>query len=141
MTTRNPTLRGFLSGKFSKQAVFDYVRKKVNEQGNPSVDNGNCVYRGENGCKCAAGHLVTDKDMAKVPHANGNGIFTLARFLDIPNYDTPNEGKLYFISSLQSAHDTAAYDIRTGSYRYGEKFLKEFNNIMNGVANDYNLKV
>jgi hypothetical protein len=49
------------------QEVFDYVCRKVIEQGAPSVrfeanDEGACLYRGPNGTKCAVGFLIDDAD-------------------------------------------------------------------------------
>lgn len=44
------------------QEVFDFICTKVIEQGRPSVKNNCCTYRGDDGDKCAAGHLITDED-------------------------------------------------------------------------------
>lgn len=42
------------------QEVFDTAVRGVIEQGVPSYDGVRCLYRGPNGTKCAAGHLIPD---------------------------------------------------------------------------------
>lgn len=45
---------------FSKQETFNLVLNRLREQGEPSMtgDKDLCLYRGERGLKCAAGHLI-----------------------------------------------------------------------------------
>lgn len=136
----NPTIRSFLNRKHTYKEVFDYVRAKVNEQGNPSVlDDGRCVYRGTNGSKCAAGHLIPDKDL-KGRHVNGVGILDFLDTLGIPNYNSPNENRVIFIVAMQRAHDGASFNMYTGNMNYGEEFLKAFNKEMDNIAKQYGLE-
>lgn len=44
----------------TRQETFDKAVRGVIEQGRPSVSGGTCMYRGANGRKCAAGHLIPD---------------------------------------------------------------------------------
>jgi len=44
------------------QETFDFVVGKIREQGCASIVEGgsSCLYRGSNGTKCAAGHVIPD---------------------------------------------------------------------------------
>lgn len=45
----------------TKQQIFDTVLTKLREQGVASeTSDGQCLYRGPNGLKCAVGHLIPD---------------------------------------------------------------------------------
>ena len=44
------------------QKTFDTVVKAIIKQGKRSIIDGVCQYRGPNGYKCAAGHLIPDSD-------------------------------------------------------------------------------
>lgn len=39
----------------TQQDIFNYVVAHLVEQGKPSVSDNGCAYRGDGGCKCAAG--------------------------------------------------------------------------------------
>lgn len=47
------------------QQLFDRVVTAVLKQGRPSVTDGGCAYRGDDGAKCAVGHLITDAVYAR----------------------------------------------------------------------------
>ena len=43
------------------QELYDFVVAAIVKQGRPSVgDNDRCLYRGPDGLKCAAGHVIPD---------------------------------------------------------------------------------
>lgn len=43
------------------QEIFDFVTSSLLKQGRQSINlDGTCMYRGEYGCKCAAGWLIPD---------------------------------------------------------------------------------
>jgi len=43
------------------QELFNYIVEAIVKQGRPSVgDNDRCLYRGPDGLKCAAGHVIPD---------------------------------------------------------------------------------
>jgi hypothetical protein len=44
----------------NKQEIFDLMVSSVIKQGEPSVYNGSCRYRGPGGLKCAFGFLISD---------------------------------------------------------------------------------
>ena len=47
--------------KLTNQQVFDKVVTALRAQGCKSIDtNGDCMYRGLNNAKCAAGHILPD---------------------------------------------------------------------------------
>ena len=47
----------------SQQEIFDFVLNNLRKQGKQALDaKGNCVYRADDGCKCAAGILILDSD-------------------------------------------------------------------------------
>lgn len=148
---RNPTLRGFLKGKHSKKTIFDFVRQKINEQGRPSMlsDGGACLYRGPDGIKCAAGHLISDKDMAKTNsedflNMNYTNLYALAPFIGIRT-EYILDDKFAFAVELQGAHDNAVWDNRKldddGHFLPQDNvtFLKNFNERMDIIANKHNL--
>jgi hypothetical protein len=50
--------------RFDNQKTFDIVVNALRKQGEKSVsdvDVNSCLYRGPNGLKCAAGHLIPDE--------------------------------------------------------------------------------
>lgn len=48
--------------KWTAQGIVDHVSAAIVEQGAPSQKaSGMCMYRGPNGRKCAAGHLIPDE--------------------------------------------------------------------------------
>lgn len=140
MTTRNPTLRSFLNGKHSKKTVFNFVYNKVLEQGKASLGDGNrCAYRSSNG-KCAAGHLIPDREMNAImkvdPSVNNGGVYCLLDALDIPVRDT-NGMKVNFIRDLQRAHDEAAF--RNDGRASDAVFIKQYKQKMATLAKKHGL--
>lgn len=45
----------------NKFGMIRFVKAKLIEQGEPSAFEGSCLYRGTDGKKCAAGHLIKDE--------------------------------------------------------------------------------
>ena len=80
----------------------------VVEQGRPSLGaDGNCMYRGPDGCKCAIGHMIPDDDYDL--RFEGNAI---ADFVDmgmplIAEAAGILRSEADFAWRLQKAHDTA----------------------------------
>lgn len=137
----DPTIRSFFNGEHDKQEVYDFVYKKIIEQGKASIaDDNMCSYRSENGCMCAAGHLITNEDMFIATEYDSNintmGIRSLSIAIGIDPNDHDNE--IDFIRSLQDAHDEAAYYL--GNRVNDETFLHNYKVNMNLVAKCYSLK-
>lgn len=87
------------------QALFDTVLTKLREQkvaAGTVTARGNfvCRYRGDNGAKCAVGHLIPDENYD--PEFEGSGVYTLASRLACPSEIKRHENLL---GSLQSIHD------------------------------------
>lgn len=85
------------------QEIFNKVVTKVLKQGKPSVLDAGCacLYRSPDGSKCAAGHLLPDKEY--------NESLEYTSVFDI-NWFTLNfdHDQLVMISDLQTAHDEAS---------------------------------
>lgn len=50
------------TSKKARQQVFDTVLAHLRKQGAPAIHDGGCVYRAENGNRCAIGCLIADTD-------------------------------------------------------------------------------
>jgi hypothetical protein len=98
-----------MTSKFkSKLEMVEFVEKKLLEQGERSMSLGDtyCAYRGADGRKCAAGHLIDDehyhpsleKKMVEID-AGVNAALTQS---GIP------VGWLDLVSKMQSVHDHAS---------------------------------
>lgn len=90
----------------NKQQVFDYVVRKLAEQGTASVRDldGACQYRGEEGCKCAVGWLVSDEEYD--PAWDRDGISVTDGWPGGPRDLLEEKGyELMFLRALQRAHD------------------------------------
>lgn len=87
----------------TNQEAFDFVAKKLIEQGEPSInDSGMCLYRGPNNNRCAAGWLIPDDKYTDDMEGNTT---------DCDSHPTLRESincnDLHFVSVLQTAHDNA----------------------------------
>lgn len=102
--SRAVTLRSFASGHVSPEKVKSFVLEKLLEQGHPSFAGTTCLYRGNGGDKCAAGHLLPDKDYDCFS-MEAQTIDSVIHNLGIKM----SKDKEKFIMSLQSAHDSIAF--------------------------------
>jgi hypothetical protein len=94
----------------NKQEIFNKVYLGLHSQGwKKSVDaDGECFYRGDDGCKCAAGHLIPDEDYD--PSMEGVIFATTSYFEKTPflafNQKHPELKKhAAFILRMQQKHD------------------------------------
>lgn len=90
------------AAKYTAQQVFDIVLTGLRAQGRASLSkDGNCMYRGDGGCKCAAGFLIPDS-------VYENSMETVSAPLVISK--TPALANLVehsrLIDALQYAHDS-----------------------------------
>jgi hypothetical protein len=123
------TITDYLNGTVTEQEVADYTIGKLLEQGYASLDmDGNCVYRGPEGSKCAIGWLIPDDAYDPNMDAyNANGV------TDVTNkYFRKNEDELcafdlriQFLSELQVLHDNALSGVKDAMGR-DEDFLESF---------------
>lgn len=126
------------------QETFDFVMAKLHEQGGPSVisvrdaeDDGNlCRYRGENGRKCAVGHLISDEEACV-------GGEVMIEILNNRLGNKWNPEELEFLTGLQELHDkhpdTMVNTFR--AYLVGSKMYKEdYNDLFKSFLDKYSLK-
>lgn len=111
-----PTIQSFFNDIHSKEEVMDFVEEKLLQQGQLSLDDNRCKYHGDNGCKCAIGHLIPDDRYTPLLDDNYNDKLTtltaiisnFPRVLQIDEIDqtTPEfKEKLNFLQQLQYTHD------------------------------------
>jgi hypothetical protein len=85
----------------SEQEIFDTVALHLIKQGKQSIDaDGNCLFRGPNGLKCAVGCLIPDEVYR--PEMEDESVSDLMCNYDALNFLNPNA---LLLSKLQSAHD------------------------------------
>jgi len=121
------------------QELFDYITSKVLEQGRPSILETNdeegearvvCVYRGENGAKCAAGHVIPDAWYREEQEGRAvDGVLD-----GEPRLEASLGPCLSLLLDLQEAHDNAYRGARLYS-----TFTAEFIRRATRVAEAYNL--
>jgi hypothetical protein len=111
----------------TEQEVFNKVWDHIITQGNPSVNkDGNCLYRGPNGLKCAAGILLTDEQAVESDKVGANWSMVLDDYPELRGL--PN----FLINDLQLCHDNVA------CYSY-EDFVEDFKERARFVAEKYKL--
>lgn len=92
--------------EISLQSIYNKVKKHLLNQNQKSIDaDGDCVYRGPEGLKCAVGCLIPDK----LYNENFEGksartIFEGYYSINIIGYELPKRG-LDLIAELQCLHD------------------------------------
>jgi hypothetical protein len=121
------------------QELFDYITSKVLEQGRPSILETNdeegdarvvCVYRGESGAKCAAGHVIPDAWYREELESRAiDGVLE-----GEPRLEASLAPHLSLLLDLQEAHDNAYRGARLCS-----TFTAEFIRRATRVAEAYNL--
>jgi hypothetical protein len=106
----------------TKQKIFDYVAKKLYDQGCTSLSvNGRCAYRGFNETKCAVGHLIPSNLYNRIMEGplyllkQATKSKRLKLFLD-SNYD--------FLHDLQKVHDFIK-----PSYPFHPQLLQNLSNV------------
>jgi hypothetical protein len=110
---------------FTDQQVFDFVAGKLLAQGQGAMVRGNCVYRCEDGRKCAVGHLIPDALYSD--RMEGNNVDSV--YFPAIRADS---AKLSLMQCLQQAHDWAADAGRTDDSQ--DEFLTLFKNRMRSIA-------
>lgn len=86
-----------MTDTMTAQEVFDTVAKHLLAQGaRASADNGECLYRGPNGTKCAVGCLLADEEYNS--DMEGNSVWGI----ELPERLKVHAGLL---SDLQALHD------------------------------------
>ncbi len=85
------------------QEVFDYVVNALRKQGKKSaIYQDQCLYRGPNGTKCAAGHLIPDEDY----QSSWEGYSIQDTTISLAGKYIKSQGyNLTLVMALQNAHD------------------------------------
>ena len=92
----------------SLQEIFDFVVSNLLKQNAKSVSEEHpdeCLYRGPNGKKCAAGFLISDSRYSK--SLEGQNIYYIINAI-MPDFDSNNSehfSKRALIVNLQEIHD------------------------------------
>lgn len=110
----------------TKQQAFDVAVRGVFEQGGPGWDDrfGECVYRNDQGLRCAVGQLLSENDLAK--DIDGATPADLVKLEILPKW----VGKL--ASDLQKSHDNSFY-------LDSQNFMQIFLQRCVSVAEEHNL--
>lgn len=98
--------------QITAQEIVNTVYFAMKAQGRQSADkNGNCKYRGPDGCACAIGKLITDEEYDEKMDAGDDDGSTAVRDIAaiglIPGRFRPH---LLLMSDLQDCHDEATMD-------------------------------
>jgi hypothetical protein len=108
------------------QELYDYIVEAIVKQGRPSVgDNDRCLYRGPDGLKCAAGHVIPDSMYLPVAMENA-GVDAIHNQNGLPKSLIPHVDLMCF---LQNAHDgnSNRVDFLSGFLRSAKNTAVEFN--------------
>ena len=112
----------------TKQKVFDYVAKKLYDQGCTSVTtHGRCMYRGVNGTKCAVGHLIPSNLYNSKMEGLLFRVHQSSKSERLKSFLNSNHDLLH---DLQKAHDSIH-----NSYPFHPQLLQNLSNL----ATKYNL--
>lgn len=136
---KTPSIFRFVAGEVTRLEVFDFVMNKMEKQGKASISaDGNCMYRGPDGCRCGIGHIITNDELKLLNKlVDGSiddvNIRDFYRVMDKNNYVVSSDTKFedgWFLEAIQSAHDYAA------GYS-PDRFIRNFNYRMKQVEKDY----
>ena len=116
----------------NKQEIFDRAVCGVYSQGKKSISGEKfgqvCAYRGNNGLKCAIGHIITDEQIEKYKVDNSSSIDSFSEeLIEVICSDDDAEE---FLIQLQDAHDAASTSL---------DFKTDFLSRANFVATRFNL--
>ena len=105
------------------QQVFDYVLEKLREQGCQSKYMGKCLYRGPDGLKCAAGHLIPDDEYdEKMEGGLLKGTYNIIYNSLVNSYFLQKGANIDLLAGLQLVHDNY-WDTREEKFERLAKWL------------------
>ena len=87
------------------QTALNTIVAFMREQGRQSSDSNGCVYRAEDGAKCAVGCLITDEQMRRYFVPNYAAVMHLNKRLIQELVPDPQAES--FLRNMQGAHDRA----------------------------------
>lgn len=103
MQQNNPQPTLSTINDFSQQQIIEFIADKLIRQNERSVSymRGGCRYRGDNGTKCAIGHLLTDEEYRRDMEG------TTIKSSHFRQYEI-NYRTLAMLAELQDMHDCNA---------------------------------
>jgi len=104
----------------SKQNLFNMMWNGLKGQGwrrSMSDEGGGCLYRGDDGSKCAVGHCISDQVANTWDDARYSSVAKILAGEDIP------VSKINFLSRAQLAHDEAEEGDMEANFR---KFARQY---------------
>ena len=114
------------------QEAFNKSVLGVVAQGRPSIENGFCLYRAPNGCKCALGHLIADEHYhpgLENTTANSTALrkALAASGMDVGGIDAEADmlNRSDLLMALQVAHDHAALKTLRHPHNFVANFIAE----------------
>jgi len=117
------------------QAIFDKVVSHLLTQNRRSFELGKgCMYRSQNGDKCAIGILISDREYN--PYMEHGSVYILLR--DAKVLKRLSERKILVLSRLQEIHDST----EPAEWKFLlRKLALKYNLTFNGVQNETNTSV
>lgn len=109
--------------------IWQFCYDSMIKQGNPSVENGNCLYRGPDGRKCAIGFIIQNEDYEK--DMNSESASTIC--FEYYGFNRGNEEvvkKVKFLEDIQHCHDR-------NWHKKDEFFIKDFKKDMDKLKKEY----
>ncbi len=90
-------------------AIIRYVKEKLVAQNKKSIHSDEygiyCAYRGDDGCKCAIGHLLPDEHYARHYDEDGGLYFNILQFF---NELQLSHVKIMLFNRLRIIHDSSS---------------------------------
>ena len=87
--------------KLTKQDIFNTAANGLLKQGKKSMDRSSCMYRGQNGLKCAIGMLMPDNLYDSIMEGQSANESDVMKTLNVP-YTAEYAD---FLNHLQGVHD------------------------------------
>ena len=114
------------------QELYDFIVEAIVKQGRPSIGyNARCLYRGPDGLKCAAGHVIPDSMYSK--KMENSDIFQMFETGLLPRSLVPHRDLIKRLQYLHDKQEPFAFD--------GRSFAAYFHDLANQIAQEqFNLK-
>jgi hypothetical protein len=120
----------------TNQETFDKVVTALRAQGKPSVnpETNECMYRGPNGIKCAAGHLIPDDEYKPKFEGYRVDADTIISIIQDNGHD------IALVKELQFAHDSSA-DLTSNNKEFMKELEKQFQEVAIKFDLEYKEKI
>lgn len=113
--------------KQANQAVFDAALKHIRKQGEPSMRNGKCAYRNDDGLGCAFSPSI-ERYHLELENLNSDEVI---RRFDNRLYSWAKDVDPALASMVQRAHDN--------NYHHHDDFMARFEEYMRRIARAFGL--